>query len=72
MPETTERGFRVYTTFHDSNGHRTRVQQSSAATEPKVWIFCDSPVEMHPPHLTVEHAKMVRAALDRFIAEAAS
>ena len=67
MPDT-ERGFAIYTTFHDTYGHRVWVQESSAATEPKVWIFCDG-VDT-APHLNVDQAKMVRAALDRFIAEA--
>ena len=79
MDERTARGFAIYTTFHDSNGNRVRVQQSSAATEPKVWIFCHYPAaaeqivgDRAQAHLTVDQAKSVRAGLDRFIAEATS
>ena len=67
---TTERGFKIYTTFHDSYGSRVRIQESSAATSPKVWIFCEHAEIARSPHLDVDQAKMVRAALDRFIAEA--
>lgn len=67
------RGLRVYTEFYDSAGNQVRVQQSSSAVEPKVWIFCSpSPDFIESPHLTVDDAKMVRAALDRFIAQATS
>ena len=73
MNDYTPRGFRIYTTFHDSAGHRVTVQQSSSAIEPKVWIFCNaSPDCIDSPHLTVDDAKMVRSALDQFIAEATS
>ena len=60
----------MYTTFHDSNGNRILVKQSSSAEEPKAWIFCDDGGQGDAPHLTVDQAKMVRAALDQFIIEA--
>jgi len=66
---TTERGFAVYDQFTDTHGSEITVQESSAATCAKVWIFCDG--ELGPAaHLNVEQAKRVRDALDAFITEA--
>lgn len=35
----TERGFNVYDEFTDTYGVVARVQESSSAEEPRVWIF---------------------------------
>jgi hypothetical protein len=37
--KTTERGFGVYAEFTDSYGSEVRVQESSSAEGPRVWIF---------------------------------
>lgn len=69
---TTSRGFAIYDEFVDLYGHKVRVQKSSYAAEPAVWIFAEEgPCEVDPasPHLTVEQAKRVRDALDAFISE---
>lgn len=41
MPErtTTSRGFAVYGEFTDTYGSRVKVQESSSAEGPRVWIF---------------------------------
>ena len=36
---TTSRGFAVYDEFTDTYGSEIRVQQSSSAESPRVWIF---------------------------------
>jgi hypothetical protein len=75
---TTERGFAIYVEFVDTYGSNVRVQESSAASEPKVWIFCDrsrgyasddlgGDRQAATPHLSVEQARCVRDALDEFI-----
>lgn len=78
MPETTParretpRGFAVYDEFTDKYGNRVRVQKSSLATDDCVWVFAhpegDS-AENASPHLTVEMARRLRAALGAFISE---
>lgn len=68
----TERGFIIYDQFTDTYGSDVRVQESSAATAAKVWIFCNKhgfPQESASPHLDLNQAKRVRDALDAFIAE---
>lgn len=93
----TPRGFTVYDEFTDSYGSKVRVQQSSSATERRVWIFAEhagthlrdgqrerlaaagfrTPVQLAElaamlepsPHLDVEQAKRLVAALGEFIAE---
>lgn len=62
---TTERGFAVYDEFADRYKNKIRVQESSIATEPCVWIFAEGAGVL----LTVEHAKRVRDALDTFVTE---
>ena len=67
---TTPRGFSIYDQFTDTYGATIRVQESSAATEPKVWIFAEGGMAENPsPHLNVEQAKRLRDALDAFISE---
>lgn len=72
--ETTDRGFKIYTTFHDTYGTRVQVQESSSAEEPRVWIFCQPHLHLNvpAPHLNVEQARMVIAGLERFIREASA
>lgn len=72
---TTERGFTIYDEFTDTYGNEVRVQESSAATGAKVWIFCNDrglPAKEEAPHLDVEQAKRLRDALDAFIRENAT
>lgn len=70
---TTEgdRGFLTYGggEIPTDYGHKIRVQESSSAEGPKVWLFIsDSPVtEGRDPHLTLEQAIAVHAALGQFI-----
>jgi len=68
--EYTNRGFDIFCKFEDSNGSTVRVQLSSAGDAAYVWLFCVNPSLDDPaPHLDVEQAKIVRDALDTFIAE---
>lgn len=73
----TPRGFSVYSEIKDSNGRTIRVQESSRADGPCVWIFCTdadgADAVMHvgkpmafSPHLTKAQARRVAAALLRF------
>ncbi|MFE9372233.1 hypothetical protein ACFYM2_21035 [Streptomyces sp. NPDC006711] len=65
------RGFLTYagSPIKTSYGHTIRVQESSAASEPHVWLFIgDSPAASgRNPHLNLEQAIALRAALDQFI-----
>lgn len=66
----TERGFVTYDVFEDSGGSRITVRQSSAATEPKVWLFHAHTTDlMAMPHLNREQATRLRDALDEFLKE---
>ena len=67
---TTPRGFITYDEFPDSYGTTVTIRESSAASEPKVWIFAES-AEHEPAaaHLSVPQAVRVRDALDTFIRE---
>ncbi len=66
----TPRGFAVYTMFEDTYGNNVRVQESSSAEGPHIWIFCDP---MNPdqkgvsPHLSLEQAEHLRDALGQAI-----
>lgn len=71
MPQrVTERGFAVYAEFEHSDYESTApesytVQESSLATERKVWVgggTCRA-------HLNEAEARMVRDALNEFLAE---
>lgn len=68
---TNDRGFLTYTggPIDTDYGHTITVRESSSAEGPKVWLFIsDSPtVPGHDPHLTLEQAIALRAALDQFI-----
>ena len=78
MTETTParsmtlRGFTIYDQLTDAYGNDVRVQESSSATGPKVWIFCNkggSPDQIGSPHLDLAQAQRVRDALTAFIEE---
>jgi len=71
MRTLTERGFVVYDQFEDKYGTQVRVQQSSAASEPCVWIFANEQGKKGygAAHLTIEQAKRIRNALDDFVQE---
>lgn len=73
----TPRGFSIYGEYKDSRGQTVRVQESSSAMGPCVWIFCNaedgSDALIHlgkptarSPHLTKAQARRVAAALLRF------
>jgi hypothetical protein len=66
----TPRGFAVYVELVDRHGSSVRVQESSAAEEPCVWIFAERGEEPTAPHLTVEQARRVRDGLDTFLRDA--
>lgn len=69
MDKTTERGFR-YTefTYRDYQGEPVRrfsIQESSLATEHKVWVGADA----ERAHLGIDEARIVRDALSEWIAQ---
>jgi hypothetical protein len=66
----TPRGFAVYVELVDRHGSSVRVQESSAAEEPGVWIFAERGGEPTAPHLTVKQATTVRDGLDAFLRDA--
>lgn len=67
---TTERGFAIYDEFTDTYGGEVSVQESSIATDCRVWIFVRHYRETGGgAHLNIEQAKRVRDALDAFIRE---
>ena len=70
--ETTPRGFNIYGTVIDTRGCTIRVQKSSAATRDCVWIFTEDTKKVYDdgnpaPHLTVDQAKELIAALTNFV-----
>ena len=68
---SNDRGFLTYAggPIPTDHGHQIRVQESSVGDGPHVWLFIsESPqVEGRDPHLSLEQALVVRAALDQFI-----
>jgi hypothetical protein len=84
--KATQRGFAIYGVYKDSRGRRVRIQQSSTAAGPHVWIFCtdkngedatmvtDQYGVAHPmalsPHLTPVQATRVAKALLAFAEKA--
>lgn len=77
--EKTARGFSMYGDFKDERGCRIRVQESSAVGDPRTWVMItnDAGTYHRTPisgdcsaHLTVDQARQMRDALDRFIADA--
>lgn len=69
---TTPRGFHDYDSFRDTYGSEVTVRESSNASGPHVWVFCkENPQMVDPsPHLNVEQARRVIAALQAFVDEA--
>lgn len=73
MRAFTERGFEVFAVFNDRYNNGVRIQESSLAEEPCVWIFCDAgpthdaKIVPPSPHLTLDQARIVRDALDAFL-----
>lgn len=67
----SDRGFLDYagSPCETTYGHTITVRESSAALGPHVWLFIgDSPtVDGHDPHLNLDQAMWLRAALDQFI-----
>lgn len=70
-PTPNGRGFLTYGggEIPTSYGHTIRVQESSAASGPHVWLFISgsSRVPGHDPHLSLADALRVHAALGQFI-----
>lgn len=77
----TQRGFAIYGELTDDHGHPVRVIESSADPLDCCHVFCDEPgkqwlrEEDHfpyprwtPPHINVEQARQLIAALQAFIA----
>lgn len=68
--EKTDRGWVIFGEITDRYGSTIRVQESSIAFEPAVWIFAENPTfkdsEPHP-HLTPDNAKELIAILQKFI-----
>ena len=68
---TNDRGFLAYAggPIATTYGHEIRVQESSAARGPCVWLAVgDSEiVDGHSAHLSLAQAITLRAALDQFI-----
>jgi len=68
---SSDRGFLAYAggPIPTEYGHTIRVQESSAASGPHVWLFIGySPrVDTCDPHLNLDQALALRAALDQFI-----
>lgn len=66
-----DRGFLVYAggPIATDYGHDINVYESSAAKGPCVWLSVgeSTVVKGSNAHLTLDQAKMVRAALDQFI-----
>ncbi|MBT9259384.1 MAG: hypothetical protein KM310_06465 [Clostridiales bacterium] len=56
----TMHGLEVFTSFVDDHGVPVKVKEAQTAA-PRIWILT------HNAHLTVEQAKWVRDALDRWI-----
>lgn len=72
----TDRGFRIFSEFKDTYDAKVRVIESSLATAPRVWIFCDKPylkpdgeseVEDSPLHLSPHQARLLISALNKWL-----
>jgi len=75
-PVETQRGFLIYggDAVETSYGHSVRVQESSSAEGPHVWLFVgESPtVKAMDPHLSLAEAIEIRDRLDQFISMTAA
>lgn len=77
MTTYTARGFAVYTQFpvesYDGKPREFSVQESSLATERRVWIGTDDPTNSTDPsdraHLNETEARKVRDALSEFLGD---
>jgi hypothetical protein len=76
----TQRGFAIYGAYKDSRNNVVRIQESSSAAGPHVWIFTndrdgrDAIIHLGQPHsvsphLTPAQARRVAQALERFADE---
>lgn len=69
------RGLLEYGRFTDAYGATVRVQTSSDASRPHVWVFVQGgstgATNKAGAHLTRQQARYLRAALDRWLAAAA-
>jgi hypothetical protein len=71
-PTVNARGFHGYTELTDSYGASVRVQESSAASAPHVWIFLEGGAVKEnngSAHLNIEQATKVRDALTYWLEE---
>jgi len=67
MPELTERGFTIYASFKDIYHNDVRVQESSLASHPAVWIFVnDGGTNDGAIHLDRELCDRLIAALEQW------
>ncbi|MER6067085.1 hypothetical protein ABT167_39385 [Streptomyces sp. NPDC001792] len=64
-----DRGFLLYggRSIPTAYGHDIRVQESSSAEAPHVWLFIDGSRIARDPHLNLAQAIAVHAALGQFI-----
>ncbi len=63
VKEYTNRGFSIYDEVTDTKGNTVRIQESSSAEQPCVWMFND----IGDAHINVEQAKQVINALQEFV-----
>lgn len=69
----TDRGFAIYSEFKESYGAQVRVIESSLATAPRVWIFCEKPNpnthenEDQALHLSPNQARLLIGALNKWL-----
>lgn len=69
--EHTDRGFAIYGRVTDDRGTKVRVQESSVVDRPHAYVFAEGDTPgMVAPHLTVDQAKELILALERFVAHA--
>lgn len=66
---SNDRGFLLFggRSIATSYGHEVRVQESSSAEAPHVWLFIDGSRIARDPHLNLAQAIAVHAALSQFI-----
>lgn len=70
--KTTSRGFKIYGKFTDTKDSKIRVQESSTAEEPCIWIFAENNPDIFKdpsPHLNAQQAKKLIHILQKFIKE---
>lgn len=65
----TNRGLRIFSTFKDTYGSVVSVQESSAASAFRCWVFCNNDTGSFKdpsPHLSPRQARQLAAALVKF------